>query len=79
MISAPKEHLVQQPRAERSVPWEIEIGGIEDHVPVLLTLLRTVTLAQLVLFIKKESSKWLKRECSLAAFAWQNGYGAFLC
>ena len=65
--------------SKKQISEVYEIGGIEDHVPVLLALPRTVTLAQLVLFIKKESSMWLKRECGLAAFAWQNGYGAFLC
>ncbi len=54
-----------------------EIGGVADHAHVLLTLPRTMMLAQLVMLLKKESSKWIKREHDVAAFAWQNGYGAF--
>ena len=54
-----------------------EIGGVADHTHVLLTLPRTMILAQLVMLIKKESSKWMKREHDVTNFAWQNGYGAF--
>jgi putative transposase len=55
-----------------------EIGGVDDHVHVMLSLPRTMPLARLVELIKKESSKWLKRRhTSLQLFSWQNGYGAF--
>ena len=54
-----------------------EIGGMEDHVHILLTLPRTMTLSRLVEVVKKESSKWVKRNCDLPLFAWQSGYGAF--
>ncbi len=63
--------------ARKQGSYVYEIGGVEDHVHVLLTLPRTITMAQLVLFIKKESSKWLKRKYHIASFAWQGGYGAF--
>ena len=55
-----------------------EIGGIDDHVHVLVSLPRTQTLAKLVELLKKSSSKWLKTQSpALKPFAWQNGYGAF--
>jgi REP element-mobilizing transposase RayT len=55
-----------------------EIGGIEDHVHMLLSLPCTICLAKLVELIKKDSSKWLKTKSpSFQFFAWQNGYGAF--
>ena len=44
---------------ECSSPAEI-IGGVEDHVHVLLNLSRTCTVAHLVEMVKKRSSKWIK-------------------
>src|SRR5438552_2062616 len=56
----------------------LAVGGIEDHVHILCRLARTITVADLVRDLKKESSKWLKtRSDDLAIFDWQNGYGAF--
>ena len=55
-----------------------EIGGIEDHLHLLLTLPRTIPLSKLVEEIKKNSSKWIKTKGSFYSdFSWQNGYGAF--
>ena len=54
------------------------IGGMPDHVHIVCTLPRTVTVSKLTEEIKKSSSKWIKekgRHC--AGFAWQGGYGAF--
>ena len=54
------------------------IGGWIDHVHVLCGLARTVTIAQLVEVLKRETSKWIKqRATDLSTFYWQNGYGAF--
>jgi len=54
------------------------IGGIEDHVHLLVTLPRTKTLASLVETIKTASSKWLKtKDENLRTFSWQSGYGGF--
>ena len=55
-----------------------EIGGIEDHVHLLLSLSRTMSASQLVEEIKKSSTKWIKTQgTSYQNFAWQKGYGAF--
>lgn len=55
-----------------------EIGGIEDHAHLLVSLPRTVTLCKLIEEIKKGSSKWIKtKDISYRNFSWQNGYGAF--
>ena len=55
-----------------------EIGGIEDHVHLLISLPRTRTVSKLIEEIKKGSSKWIKTKGSLYTnFAWQDGYGAF--
>lgn len=47
-----------------------------DHLHVLCTLPRTITIAQLVSKIKAPSSKWLKPKV-VANFEWQDGYAAF--
>jgi len=49
-----------------------EIGGMEDHVHMLIQLPPTIALADAVQEIKASSSKWLGKR-----FAWQRGYGAF--
>ena len=55
-----------------------EIGGVEDHVHVLISLPRILTISKLVEEIKKGSSKWIKTKgSSYEKFAWQRGYGAF--
>ena len=54
------------------------IGGVEDHVHILCRLSRTVTVAELVRELERESSKWLKAKSpELSDFHWQDGYGAF--
>ncbi len=55
-----------------------EIGGVEDHVHLLVSLPRTLSVSKLVEEIKKSSSRWLKMQgASYLKFAWQSGYGAF--
>ena len=55
-----------------------EIGGVEDHVHLLISLPRTLPLSKLVEEIKRGSSKWIKTKGKpYYDFAWQNGYGAF--
>lgn len=55
-----------------------EIGGVEDHVHLLVTLPRTIALSTLVEEIKKGSSKWIKTQGEpYIGFAWQGGYGGF--
>jgi putative transposase len=54
------------------------VGGVEDHVHLLCALSRTVQVAEMVKEVKRGSSLWIKDQApKLAAFAWQNGYGAF--
>ncbi len=55
-----------------------EIGGMSDHVHLLLTLPRTLTLSKLVEQLKTSTSKWLKSKSeNLKQFSWQAGFGAF--
>ena len=56
----------------------VEVGGVEDHVHLLVQLPRTLTIADWVREIKRASSRWAKtRTLDWAGFGWQNGYGAF--
>jgi DNA invertase Pin-like site-specific DNA recombinase/REP element-mobilizing transposase RayT len=56
----------------------LRVGGIADHVHVLCRLGRSITVADLVKELKRESSKWFKtRSPTLSDFHWQSGYGAF--
>ena len=53
-------------------------GGISDHVHILCSLSRKLTIAALIAELKRESSIWIKTQGSdLARFHWQEGYGAF--
>lgn len=55
-----------------------QIGGVADHVHVLCGLTKNLALKDLVMGLKKESSKWLKLEFEgLEEFHWQAGYGGF--
>jgi len=54
------------------------VGGVEDHVYLLLVLSRRVTQADLVRDLKRASSAWCNPQAfQLRDFAWQSGYGAF--
>jgi putative transposase len=56
----------------------LRVGGVADHVHVLCRFGRTITVADLIQELKRESSKWVKTKSpSLMDFHWQNGYGAF--
>lgn len=51
------------------------IGGMDDHIHLLLQIPPVLSLAKAVNVIKANSSRWMNdlgRQ-----FAWQQGYGAF--
>ena|SRR6266404_2039112 len=54
-----------------------EIGGVADHVRLLIGLRATHCLADVLRDIKAGSSKWIHDEMRLATFSRQEGYGAF--
>lgn len=55
-----------------------EVGGVNDHIHLLVSLPRTLSLSKLIEEIKKGSSKWIKTKGQFFNdFSWQNGYGAF--
>ena len=53
------------------------IGGIENHIHILLILPPTISLSKAMQFIKGGSSKWMNENRKRGNFEWQNGYGAF--
>jgi REP element-mobilizing transposase RayT len=56
----------------------IEIGGTHNHVHILTSLPKSMTLTDYIREIKTNSSKWIKQlDGHYAQFAWQDGYGAF--
>jgi putative transposase len=53
-----------------------EIYANSDHIHVLCTLPRTITIAELISKIKTSSTKWIKIQ-GISNFSWQGGYGTF--
>jgi REP element-mobilizing transposase RayT len=53
------------------------VGGMEDHVHLLLSLPSSVPIASAMREIKSASSRWLHETCAIETFEWQEGYGAF--
>src|SRR5947208_3900080 len=53
------------------------VGGVSDHVHLLIGLRATHRLADVLRDLKAVSSGWVHDEIRLRAFAWQEGYGAF--
>jgi putative transposase len=54
----------------------IAIGGMPDHVHLLVLRHPTVAEAELMRVVKANTSKWV-HERHTVEFAWQKGYGAF--
>jgi putative transposase len=54
----------------------LAIGGMDDHVHLLIGLPPTIALATAVQKLKANSSKWMNETIS-KNFAWQEGYAAF--
>jgi putative transposase len=56
----------------------IQIGGVSDHVHLLTTLSRTISLADFVKEVKRVSTTWIQERGGLfRQFHWQAGYGCF--
>lgn len=63
-------------KSYKSIPFQI--GGTSDHIHILCTLPKTMTLADLAEEVKKSSSKWIKTKgAGYRNFYWQDGYGGF--
>jgi len=53
------------------------VGGVADHIHLLVGLRATHCLADVMRELKAVSSKWVHDDIRLPNFAWQEGYGAF--
>jgi REP element-mobilizing transposase RayT len=54
------------------------IGGIEDHIHMLLAVPPSISVSDALKQIKGGSSGWVKESFpGCQAFGWQDGYGAF--
>lgn len=63
-------------RAEKSVL--LAAGGMPDHVHLLVSLSRELSIAETLRLVKANSSKWIHETFpDRKLFAWQAGYGAF--
>lgn len=56
----------------------LAMNGTENHVHMFVSLGKTVALSDLMLNVKRDSSKWFKeKDAALGDFSWQDGYFAF--
>jgi len=62
-------------RGERSVL--LEIGGIDDHVHLLIRWRTDAALSDLMRKLKGGSSLWMHETFPGTPFGWQDGYSAF--
>jgi len=54
----------------------LAVGGMEDHVHLLISLPSSMAIATAMREIKRGASRWM-HEAGVREFAWQEGYGAF--
>lgn len=56
----------------------IIVNGVKDHMHVLCAMSKNISLAKLVEFIKRNSSRWIKTKGEYYSnFVWQGGYAGF--
>lgn len=56
----------------------LAIGGVENHLHLLISLPSTITIAKAIQQLKGSSSEWINETFRLQEkFYWQEGYGAF--
>jgi REP element-mobilizing transposase RayT len=56
----------------------LAVGGMGDHVHMLLSLPTTMAVAKALQLLKGNSSRWIHETFpELRQFSWQQGYGAF--
>jgi putative transposase len=53
-------------------------NGTENHVHLLISIGKTLSISELIGDIKRDSSVWIKKQdLQFSNFRWQEGYGAF--
>jgi REP element-mobilizing transposase RayT len=53
------------------------VGGVADHIHMLVSLTQSHCIKDFMREIKKQSSKWVHAQMGVHAFQWQDGYAAF--
>lgn len=54
-----------------------KVGGIEDHVHLLIGLKTTHCIADVLRELKKSATAWVHEELEFPPFCWQDGYAVF--
>lgn len=58
--------------------YPLTVGGIENHIHILATIPKTMSVSEFAQKVKANSSRWIKTlDKYYESFAWQEGYGAF--
>jgi REP element-mobilizing transposase RayT len=56
----------------------IKINGTENHIHILSTMSKNISLAKFIEEIKKNSSRWIKTKGEhYRDFSWQGGYAGY--
>ena len=56
----------------------LAVGGVTDHVHILISLPGTLSASKAIQLLKGNSSKWIHETFpKSASFGWQEGFGAF--
>jgi putative transposase len=55
----------------------IQIGGVSDHVHLLIRIRPDITVSDLVRHVKGRSSTWFNDHAGHRVLQWQEGYGCF--
>lgn len=56
----------------------IKIGGVNDHVHILMSSDGVYSLSEIVKEVKTDSTRWINaRRLTVGSFAWQEGSGRF--
>jgi REP element-mobilizing transposase RayT len=55
----------------------VAVGGVSDHIHILLGLKPAHRLSDVMREIKHESSHWVRETKRMRTFSWQKGYGVF--
>ena len=63
---------------EKRHQYVLSIGGIHDHIHLLVSMTPTISPSDFMADVKRASSKWVNdNHLVQGRFAWQEGFGAF--
>ena len=57
--------------------YNICVGGISNHVHILTSLPKTISISEMVKTIKLATHNMLVKKYNITRFTWQNGYAIF--